>query len=308
MDIYAKLGSAPLLSRKTEQEHARELKKLEKRLRETTKQLDRAVRSRGPKTRRLGRLRREKRAIEIRITAVRNTLIEANLRLVISIAKKYFHNHFDLSDLIQEGSVGLMRMAERFDPNAGTRFSTYATWWIRQAISRAISDKARTIRIPVHVLELISRMSRYGEQFRQKNDREPTVGEYAKRLRVKSHKIRSAVELMQATLSLSESTGSQLPEDLADRLADTREPGPEVRVNAVLRREALDSAISKLSDREANILKLRYGLESPQRFSLREVGRRFRVSRERIRQIECEAIEKLRDPMFSGGLRDYYAA
>ncbi|MFH2201987.1 MAG: sigma-70 family RNA polymerase sigma factor [Elusimicrobiota bacterium] len=306
MDIYARLGSSPLLSRKKEKEIARRLRRLEKELRRRRRRRE-ALRSgrRGAAERR--RLNRAIRALEDDVRREQNILIEANLRLVISIAKRYFHSHFELSDLVQEGGVGLMRMVARYDPGAGCRFSTYATWWIRQSISRAISDKARTIRIPVHVLELIARMHRFSDSYRQRHGREPEVRDYSRRLRVRCDKIRLALALMQVTLSLSD-TARERPEDLAEKLEDHDSPSPWDTVCETFRNEALARAIARLSAREAGILRLRYGLDAPRTHTLREVGRRFNVSRERIRQIECEALDKLRDPRINNGLQDYYQA
>lgn len=301
-------------SKDEEKELTKSVKELEKEL-ESLAKIDRAVVSDPVRMylKEIGRVPLLKFEQEIDLAKryerndmkAKKKLIESNLRLVVSIAKKYIGRGMSLLDLIQEGNQGLIRAVEKYDWRKGYKFSTYATWWIRQAITRAIADQARTIRIPVHMVETINRFIRTSRKLMQELGREPLPEEVATAMEVDVAKVHEIMRVSQEPTSLETPVGDEEDSHLGDFIQDTSAPSPYDATSRQLLKEHMEEVLDTLSDREKRVLILRFGLENGKPRTLEEVGREFNVTRERIRQIEAKALRKLRHPSRSKKLKDY---
>jgi RNA polymerase primary sigma factor len=290
--MYLKeIGRVPLLGMAQEQELARAIERAEE-------ELERSRRNGG----------HPNLVIVEAGEAAKRDLTEANLRLVVSIAKKYVGRGMLFLDLIQEGNLGLIRAVEKFDYKKGYKFSTYATWWIRQAITRALADQARTIRIPVHMVETINRLVKISRQLLQELGRDPSVEEIAKEMLLSPDKVREVMKIAQEPISLETPIGEEEDSHLGDFIEDPEAVAPAEAASVTMLKQKMGDVLKNLTDRERKVLVLRFGLEDGHQRTLEEVGQEFGVTRERIRQIEAKALRKLRHPSRGKALKDYWQA
>jgi RNA polymerase primary sigma factor len=259
----------------------------------------------GPAGRLSAARRRELRALVAAGERATTEFCQANLRLVVSIAKRYQASGLPLLDLVQEGNLGLLHAVEKFDYKKGFKFSTYATWWIRQAITRAIADQARTIRIPVHMVETINKVLRVQRQMLQELEREPTIDELAERVDLTPARVREIHRISMDPLSLDSPIGEEDESNLGDFIEDSSADGPADAATRSMLTQAVGDVLNELTEREQEIVRLRFGLDGSQAKTLEEVGREFGVTRERIRQIEAKTLAKLRHPQRSQRLREF---
>ena len=256
-------------------------------------------------TKKADKLKNKNAAVIQKGNTAKERLIEANLRLVVSIAKRYVGRGMQFLDLIQEGNMGLLKAVEKFDYRKGYKFSTYATWWIRQAITRAIADQARTIRIPVHMVETINKLMRVQRQLLQELGREPSTEEVAAEMKIPVERVAEIQKISQEPVSLETPIGEEEDSHLGDFIMDEKVPVPAEAASATILREELLKVLQTLTDREQKVLRLRFGLDDGRTRTLEEVGKEFNVTRERIRQIEAKALRKLRHPSRSKKLKDF---
>jgi RNA polymerase primary sigma factor len=290
--MYLKeIGRVPLLGMAQEQDLARAIERAEE-------EIDRSKRNGG----------HANVAVIEAGEAAKRDLTEANLRLVVSIAKKYVGRGMQLLDLIQEGNLGLIRAVEKFDYKKGYKFSTYATWWIRQAITRALADQARTIRIPVHMVETINRLVKISRQLLQELGRDPSVEEIAKEMSLSPDKVREVMKIAQEPISLETPIGEEEDSHLGDFIEDPEAVAPAEAASVTMLKQKMGDVLKNLTERERKVLVLRFGLEDGHQRTLEEVGQEFGVTRERIRQIEAKALRKLRHPSRGKALKDYWQA